>query len=128
MKHAFRLMLVSSALIVFSGIHLHAEENLDKSAWTVYEIGKKKPVDTLIFLEGKFTSSNCIPYGFYSEKYQSAENGKSTAWTASLSNEKNEKMEWSGEVKGKKMTGQYVYTNKNGKKQTLEWKAKKITK
>jgi hypothetical protein len=112
------------ALNLLSAIALAAGD-LDGTQWKMHEgklpIGK---ADTLKFDAGKFTSTECIPYGFTSGPYESNKEGDKVTWSALQTNAKGEKMDWHGSLMANKMTGSYTYTDEKGKVSTKQWSGK----
>lgn len=110
---------VSPAVVLAAG-------DLDGTQWKMHEgklpIGK---ADTLKFEAGKFTSVECIPYGFTSGPYDSKKDGDKVSWTALQTNSKGEKMDWQGTLASNKMTGSYTFTDEKGKVSTTKWTAKR---
>lgn len=119
------LFLFAISGIGFMGPELVQAADLDNSAWRISEKGKKDTED-LIFVDGNFTSSGCIPYGFGTTAYTSFKEGDAIRWTTTQMNKNNEKMVWNGSAKGKEISGAYVFTDKNGKTWTSEWMGKKL--
>ena len=103
-----------------------AAGDLDGTQWKMREgklpIGK---ADTLKYEAGRFTSVECIPYGFTSGPYDSKKDGDKVTWTALQTNSKGEKMEWRGTLASGKMTGSYTFTDEKNKVSTKKWTAKK---
>lgn len=128
MKKALGLIVMGLTAIITTPVSAEEEGNLDNSAWRVYEIGKKKPMDTLVFIKGQFTSTDCVPYGFYTGSYSAKANGDQLTWNATQNNEANEKMEWSGTANGSEMKGTYTYVTEKGKAETKQWRAEKLKK
>ena len=98
---------------------------LDSTAWRIHEKGETETED-LIFIDGRFTSSGCIPYGFISSDYSSSKDGGNVKWQATQTNKDMEKMAWTGQTKGKEINGTYVFTDKKGKSYTSIWTGKML--
>jgi hypothetical protein len=122
-----RLIGAVMLAVVALGARAAAAE-LDNSAWPALETGKKANGETLLFINGQFTSSHCVPWGFSTTPYSAKKEGDAIRWTSTLTNGDGETMAWSGEARGKAMTGQYVYTDKNKKVYTTMWTAKRLEK
>ena len=123
MKKLALTLGILSSVIFAAGLCRAAD--LDSTSWRIHEKGKTETED-LIFIDGRFTSSGCIPYGFISSSYSSTKSGDAIKWDATQMNKENEKMVWSGQAKGKDINGTYVFTDKKGKTYTEEWLGKKI--
>ena len=88
-----------------------------------------KVVDTLLFANGQFTSTECLQYGYQKGPYNSTSANNVTKWTAIQTNTNGDKMTWTGEIRGKKMTVSFQRTDKNGKPaDAQEWIAEKVKK
>jgi hypothetical protein len=126
MKRVFAMILGLAILMPVSAAM--TDSSLDNSAWKAMEKGKKGHEDHLLFMNGQFVSSGCVPYGFTTASYTTAPEDGQMKWSATVTNADNEKMVWTGKTAGDKMTGQYVYTDKKGKSWTQEWSAQKMAK
>lgn len=119
-------LTLTLALLAAPMALVQAAGDLDNSAWHMSEKGKKGTADTLLFINGQFISSECVPYGFTGGSYTSSAQGDGMVWSSTQMNSDNEKMDWKGEVKGKQITGSYSYLDKKGKTSVQEWTAQKV--
>jgi hypothetical protein len=120
-----RWSYLTLALLFAPGLSFASTGALDGTAWRIHAKGKSDTED-LIYVNGNFTSSGCVPYGFYTSPYASTKQDKTVGWTASQRNTAGEKMEWKGEASGDKIKGFYRYTDRRGKLFTEDWEGEKI--
>ena len=77
--------------------------------------GEKEFDDVLIFKGGKFTATECKKYGFGPVDYEEdTRRGPVAKFTAEPTSEKEGKAKWSGTLTGADMTGELVWTKKDG--------------
>ena len=119
--------LLVAGLVGLGAAAAHAAE-LDNTAWPTVETGKKANGETLLFINGQFTSTHCVPWGFFTVPYTAKKEGEVVRWSATQTNAQGETMAWTGEARGKAMSGQYVYTDKNKKAYTTPWTSKQLEK
>ena len=75
------------------------------------EKGKKEHhVDTLIFEEGRFTSTACFEYGFESGPYTATAEDGTVRFKAVTLSPTHGKMEWSGTLRGEELEVDYNWT------------------
>ncbi len=82
--------------------------------------------DHLIFDKEKFTSSDCVQYGYNAGPYLASTSGGTVNWKAEQTNAQGEKMSWEGTRIGDAMTGKFTWTKKDGSAKTWEWSAKRV--
>ena len=103
---------------------LHAATVLDDTVWNAKFDDADKTEDTLVFVDGKFISTKCVPYGYKTSGYTASKAADATKWSADQKSGA-DKMSWAGESKGDSMSGQFVRTTPNGTKSTVKWTATK---
>lgn len=113
MRHIFAsgigIVVLVLAFFVFSGALPAAAQvgALDGKTFVGHlgENGKKGDKDEFIFNAGTFESKACEKFGFGSAHYTATASGKTTSFKSETTNDKGDKMEWSGTVTGKKISG-----------------------
>lgn len=119
------LLLAAMMIVGICAASALSAADLDGTAWRISEKGKKETED-LIFVNGQFTSSGCVPYGFLTSSYSSTKQDDVIKWSALQSNSDNEKMVWNGQASGTTIKGKFLYTNRYGKTTTSDWSGKKL--
>jgi hypothetical protein len=104
--------------------------SLDGTSWKAELSGNKKKheSDQLVFKNGQFTSTECVPYGFNGGAYEITNQSGQSVWTSTQKNKKGETMTWQGTWDGKSntMSGEYKFMNKKGKlEEQTGWTATK---
>jgi hypothetical protein len=120
-------IMLASLFLAASVSSLKAEGELNQTAWKVYEVGKIKSSDTLIFENGKIHSDTLAQKGFEIKKFQTYQIGYKVSWIADLANTNNEKIQLSGDMKDRGMKGERTYIDSNGRSTTDHWIAKKVS-
>ena len=129
-KRAFGWAFSMLGAVLLAGVAAAGE--LDATAWNMQPKGILGAVsfwnfDLLRFEDGKFSSSKWLKNGFQTAPYQTRKEGKKIIWTATLTNEKGERMEWDGRWSGGRMDGNVTWFGKDGKTTKIRWKANKKT-
>lgn len=106
----------------WEAVQLTDQGHLDQTNWDMKEKKKKSGTDVLKFHEGKFVSTECIPYGFEGGRYESAKAGKVAVWSAIQVSDESGKMIWAGAQSESSMTGNYYWFTKK-KVQKVSWTA-----
>lgn len=96
---------------------------LDGTRWKIRAVpdeaarkqGEKASRDTLIFQDGRMTSTACTRYGFSASSYTANQSGGSWAFNAEQTSDKQGKTAWSGQANGETINGTMVWTTKDGR-------------
>lgn len=78
--------------------------------------GEKEFKDALVFKGGKFTAETCLKYGFGPVEYKEemAPGGLAASFTAEPISEKEGTAKWHGTITAGQMTGEMIWTKKDG--------------
>lgn len=99
-------------------------ESLDGTEWRMRERGARFwSTDDLGFHEDQFISDEGRKDGFAPSSYAASKDGERVTWNAEQTNDKGEKVEWSGVSMNNRMDGTYTRTKSNGKTVTRQWTA-----
>lgn len=109
-------------LQVWAETHTSPAGSLDGTAWSVKvtpdEIAKKqgeKPSgDSLIFQDGKVTSTACVKYGFAASPYTVSKLGEQWTFKAEQVSSTDGKTVWAAAITGNSIKGTMDWTKKNG--------------
>ncbi len=102
-------------------------ETLDGTQWELREKGTRFwSSDKLKFDQNQFTAQEFSKDGFYPTEYSASKSDERVSWSASQSNSKGDKMEWSGVSMGDRMDGSYTLIKSNGETSIHPWKAELI--
>ena len=119
MQH-WRILLVAGALLLVAASSRTG--SLDGTSWTTEVVPDAEAVskgenmfkDTLVFADGKFTSTACLAYGFKASPYVADAAGGVSKWKSEQTSEKEGSTTWTGEAKGIKITGDLAWKKKDG--------------
>ena len=122
--------MFKKVLLISLGICLVAPASLVKApldgktyTGTIMTKGEAKDSkDTVTFKAGKFTSTECIQYGFKASKYEAKTEGDTTTFTAEAINDNKAKMNWKGTVKGNELTAQATWTHEGEDSKEMNFK------
>src|SRR5207244_872497 len=100
-----QILSIVMAACVFGAMTVRAE-SLDGTKWKIKVTpdkeaaakGEKAFPDTLLFANGKVTSTACVPYGFKATSYKAEAKEGVTHWASEQMSEKEGKTVWTGEV------------------------------
>jgi len=101
-----------------------AAESLDGRTFqgVFLERGKTSgDADTLIFKDGRFSSTACDKYGYSDAAYKTMAAGDATRFEAETQSAKYGKLVWSGVVRGGKLDATVMMDQGNGKKPVENW-------
>ncbi len=97
-----------------------AATGVEGTVWKATLGDGQQTADTLVFVDGKFVSTKCVPYGYKMSSFST----DGATWHAEQKSG-SDKIVWTGQVQDKQMTGQFVRTSANGEKSTTKWTATK---
>ncbi len=133
MHRAIRFLALPLALAALAGTAL-AKGGADKKPsmpamkaaldGMTFEVTGTKPdgtpdhPDILVFGRGYFLSTECRPYHFSKEKYTAHAGAGGTLFECTAQSPTDGTMAWSGTVKNEAVTGQFTWTDKDGKTMT----------
>ncbi len=118
-----RIILSAIVMAGFSA-GLYAANNLEGSVWEAKFDDQQGTEDTLVFVNGQFVSTKCVPYGYKTSSYSENQSSDATQWKTEQKSGK-DKMSWTGAAKGNTMDGQFVHTSADGSQSTTKWSATK---
>ncbi len=102
---------------------LAVAENLDGRSFQGVFIERGKTAgdaDTLTFKDGRFHSSACDQYGYSDAPYKTVAAGDTLRFQAETVSAKYGKLQWNGEIRGKKLDA-IVMMEQKGKKPIENW-------
>ena len=78
--------------------------------------------DEFVFKKGTFRSTACDQYGFTGAPYSVEKKDGKEIFTAVTTNDKGEKLSWTGSVEGKAISGEAIYMTSSGSKEQYWFK------
>jgi hypothetical protein len=78
------------------------------------EKGKAGEPEDFVFADGRFDPVACHAYGFAATPYTASVDGEVTTFVAEHTNDKGERMRWSGTVRGTSLEGTMVFWDAAG--------------
>ena len=122
MKKAIGMALLTIGLTAAS---VFAAGSIDNSVWKATMKDKDgTQSDMLIFANGQFISTKCVPYGYGSTPYKVSPAKESAQWSTTQNSGK-DKTSWTGELKGDTMSGKFTHVSADGTQSTSDWTATK---
>jgi len=112
---------------------VHAATPLNGTKWQITitpdaaakKAGEKPSKDALIFKGGQMTSTACVKYGFTPSAYTTAGTGAGSSFQTEQTSAEEGKMTWSGQATGNTISGNAIWTKKNGHQFHYQFNGKK---
>src|SRR5262245_52168384 len=123
---SYFIALSAICLLCVSSAFASPKSTLDGKEYVgTIKSGTDKPdPDSLIFKEGKFTSTACEKYGFGSADYTTSTEKGAVHFKAETKNDQGNKIAWTGTVKNGRATAKGLWSDSNGKTDTFNFDGK----